>query len=123
MISFEMFRLQDGSPIYLQILLYIKRGIIAGTICDGDELPSRRVLSALLGVNPNTVQKAYKILEDEGLIQSRTGAKSCVMITAQKLAEIREEVLEEDTKGIIASLKLMGLKKEEAYALLDKYWD
>ena len=123
MISFEMFRLQDGCPIYLQILLYIKRGIIAGTICDGDELPSRRVLSALLGVNPNTVQKAYKILEDEGLIQSRTGAKSCVMITAQKLAEIREEVLEEDTKGIIASLKLMGLKKEEAYALLDKYWD
>lgn len=123
MISFEMFRLQDGSPIYLQILLYIKRGIIAGTICDGDELPSRRVLSALLGVNPNTVQKAYKILEEEGLIQSRTGAKSCVMITAQKLAEIREEVLEEDTKGIIASLKLMGLKKEEAYALLDKYWD
>ena len=46
-----------------------------------------------------------------------------MVITAPKLAEIREEVLEEDTKGIIASLKLMGLKKEEAYALLDKYWD
>ena len=53
----------DTSPIYLQILLYIKRGIIAGSIVDGAELPSRRVLSALLGVNPNTVQKAYKLLE------------------------------------------------------------
>ena len=80
MISFENFIMQGGSPIYMQILLYIKRGIIAGMIMDGDELPSRRVLSALLGVNPNTVQKAYKMLEDEGLIQSRAGAKSCVVI-------------------------------------------
>ena len=49
--------MQDGSLIYQQILLFIKRGVIVGTIKDGDELPSRRVLSALLGVNPNTVQK------------------------------------------------------------------
>ena len=122
MISFENFSMLDGSPIYLQILLYIKRGIIAGMISDGDELPSRRVLSALLGVNPNTVQKAYKMLEDEGLIQSRTGAKSCVAVTVAKLREIREELLEEDAKNAVASLKMMGVSKEEAHALIDKYW-
>ena len=123
MISFENFIMQDGSPIYLQILLYIKRGIIAGIILDGDELPSRRVLSALLGVNPNTVQKAYKMLEDEGLIQSRTGAKSCVAITVGKLREIREELLKEDAKNAVNSLKMMGVSKEEAHALIDKYWE
>jgi len=122
MISFENFMMQDGSPIYMQILLYIKRGIIAGMISDGDELPSRRVLSALLGVNPNTVQKAYKMLEDEGLIQSRTGAKSYVAVTVAKLREIREELLEDDAKNAVASLKLMGVSKEEAHALIDKYW-
>ena len=122
MISFENFMMTDGSPIYLQILLYIKRGIIAGIICDGDELPSRRVLSALLGVNPNTVQKAYKLLEDEGLIASRAGAKSCVVVTEQKLAEIRTELLEADAKDAIAKLKLMGVLQEEAHALIDKYW-
>ena len=122
MISFENFSMLDGSPIYLQILLYIKRGIIAGMISDGDELPSRHVLSALLGVNPNTVQKAYKMLEDEGLIQSRTGAKSCVAVTVAKLREIREELLEEDAKNAVASLKMMGVSKEEAHALIDKYW-
>lgn len=122
MISFENFMMQGGSPIYLQILLYIKRGIIAGVILDGDELPSRRVLSALLGVNPNTVQKAYKMLEDEGLIQSRTGAKSCVAVTVAKLREIREELLEEDAKNAVNSLKMMGVSKEEAHALIDKYW-
>lgn len=123
MISFENFIMQDGSPIYLQILLYIKRGIIAGIISDGDELPSRRVLSALLGVNPNTVQKAYKLLEDEGLIQSRTGAKSYVVVTVTKLREIRAELLEDDAKNAVASLKLMGVSKEEAHTLIDKYWN
>ena len=122
MISFENFMMQDGSPIYLQILLYIKRGIIAGIISDGDELPSRRLLSALLGVNPNTVQKAYKMLEDEGLIQSRTGAKSCVVVTVEKLREIREELLEEDAKSVVNSFKMMGVSKEEAHALIDNYW-
>ena len=77
MISFEQFRMQGDAPIYMQIITYIKQGIVARTILDGDELPSRRVLSATLGVNPMTVQKAYKMLEDEGLIQSRAGAKSC----------------------------------------------
>ena len=123
MISFENFVMQDGSPIYLQILLYIKRGIIAGIISDGDELPSRRVLSALLGVNPNTVQKAYKMLEEDGLIQSRTGAKSCVAVTVAKLREIREELLEDDAKNAVNTLKMMGVSKEEAHALIDKYWN
>ena len=113
----------DGSPIYLQILLYIKRGIIAGIICDGDELPSRRVLSALLGVNPNTVQKAYKMLEDESLIQSRAGAKSYVVVTEAKLTEIRTELLEADAKEAVAKLKLMGVSKDEAHDLIDKYWN
>ena len=81
MISFEAFRQTDGTPIYLQIIRYIQQGLAAGTIQDGDELPSRRVVSALLAVNPNTVQKAFKQLEDEGLVTSRAGAKSCIQVT------------------------------------------
>lgn len=123
MISFENFRMTDGSLIYLQILLYIKRGIIAGIICDGDELPSRRVLSALLGVNPNTVQKAYKLLEDEGLITSRAGAKSCVVVTEEKIAEIRAELLDADAKEAVIKLKLMGVSREEAHALIERFWE
>ena len=65
MISFDDFLMEDGIPIYLQIILWLKRGIASGQIRDGDELPSRRVLSARLGVNPNTVQKAYRLLEEE----------------------------------------------------------
>ena len=123
MISFETFILENGIPIYLQILLFIKRGIIAGTILDGDELPSRRVLSALLGVNPNTVQKAYKMLEDEGLIQSRSGAKSCAVVDEAVVRRIRAELLENDAKSIVSTMKQMGLSKEEAVELICKYWE
>lgn len=123
MISFEKFNMEDGLPIYMQILLFIKRGIIAGTIIDGDELPSRRVLSALLGVNPNTVQKAYRILEEEGLIQSHSGAKSYVVLDQDKLDQVREELLEGDARAIINAMKQMGLSLADAQALLKKYWD
>ena len=123
MISFETFILENGIPIYLQILLFIKRGIIAGTILDGDELPSRRVLSALLGVNPNTVQKAYKMLEEKGLIQSRSGAKSCAVVDEAVVRRIRTELLENDARSIVKVMKQMGLSKEEAVELICKYWE
>ena len=77
MIDFGAFRAEDGTPIYLQIIKYLKQGVVSGAVADGDELPSRRVLSALLGLNPNTVQKACRMLEEEGLLVSHAGAKSC----------------------------------------------
>ena len=123
MISFESFMMEDGMPIYLQIILFVKRGIIAGVIADGEELPSRRVLSALLGVNPNTVQKAYRMLEEEGLIQSHSGAKSYVVLNSAVKERVRSELLESDAKSVIHSLRQMGLTKEDAVALIEKYWE
>lgn len=123
MISFDSFLMEDGIPIYLQILLFVKRGIIAGGIGDGDELPSRRVLSALLGVNPNTVQKAYRLLEEEGLIQSRSGAKSCMVLDEETTQRVRAELLEHDARRIVSAMRQMGLSKEEAAALIEKYWE
>lgn len=123
MISFDQFIMNDDSPIYMQILLYIKRGAAAGTIGDGDELPSRRMLSVLLGVNPNTVQKAYRMLEEEGLIRSHTGAKSYMVLSEQTISRIREELLEEDARRAVDKLRQMGVTMDEAFALIRKYWN
>ena len=123
MISFDSFITQDGIPIYLQIVKHIKSGIVSGTILSGDEVPSRRVLSALLGVNPNTIQKAYKILEDDGLMESRSGAKSYMLFDENDVIKIRKQLLENDANTIISSLKQMGLSKEDAIALIENYWE
>lgn len=122
MISFESFVPAQGSPIYMQIVLHIKRGAAAGTIIDSDELPSRRMLSALLGVNPNTVQKAYRILEEEELISSHSGAKSVMVLDEEKKEKIRTELLENDIKNVIQSMQQMDISKEEALRLIDIYW-
>ena len=123
MISFELFLMEDGIPIYLQIIQYIKRGIVAGTISDHSEMPSRRTLSALLGVNPNTIQKAYRILEDEGLIESKLGAKSFLTIRPEQVTALRGELLVADTKTLVTAMKQMGISKEEALSFVAEMWE
>ncbi len=123
MISFDTFVADGTLPIYLQIILYIKRGLIAGTIKNNEELPSRRVLSALLGVNPNTVQKAFSLLEEEGLILSRSGAKSIISADTETIIRIKEELLLSDVKNITSALRQMGLTKQQAAELILNNWD
>ena len=123
MISFESFVPDGNVPIYLQIVGYIKRGIVAGTIPDGAEMPSRRMLSALLGVNPNTVQKSYAMLEEEGLIHSRSGAKSCVAADEAAIRRLRGELLGQNLNTIIDAMKQMGMTLEDAQAALSDHWE
>ena len=123
MITFDTFHPVDGVPIYQQILLFIKRGAVAGNISNGDELPSRRALSALLGINPNTVQKAFRMLEEEGLIESQAGAGSMMTLTEEKLDRLRKDLVAEEVRGIVRSLRQMGIDKEEAVALILQNWE
>ena len=123
MISFDSFVLEDNVPIYLQIVGFIKRGIVAGTIADGSEMPSRRMLSALLGVNPNTVQKSYAMLVEEGLIRSRSGAKSCVAADDAAIRRLRGELLGQNLKTVIDAMKQMGMTLEDAQTALADHWE
>ena len=95
----------------------------SASIRDGDELPSRRVLSALLGVNPNTVQKAFRLLEDEGLIASHSGAKSYVTVDEGKLAALRQTLLREELRAVTRSLRQMGIAREDALRLISEFWE
>ena len=123
MVSFASFHMEDGQPIYLQIVSHVKRMVAAGTAADQEELPSRRVLSATLGVNPNTVQKAYRILEEEGLMESRTGAKSVLTLDEEKVAAIRRQLVEGEAASLVALLKGTGFSREETQSLVARLWD
>ena len=123
MVSFEELILGTGSPIYLQIIRYLKQQMAAGVVCDGDEMPSRRVLSARLGVNPNTIQKAYRMLEEEGLICSHTGAKSYVSLNETQMAEIRRQLLQTEAQNLVDAMKQMGVTRQEALLLVAQLWE
>lgn len=123
MISFDRFIPSDTSPIYLQIITYIKQGLAAGIFKKGDEIPSRRALSALLGVNPNTVQKSYHALEEEGIISSAQGAKSLITADEETVARLKRRLVDDLSKNYIIALKHMDVSKEEALNAASRLWD
>lgn len=123
MVSFAAFPTEGEGPIYLRIVRFIRSGVAAGSIVDGDEMPSRRVVSALLGVNPNTVQKAYRMLEEEGLIVSRSGAKSYASVTAETVEAVRQKLQAEEIGRVVSALRRSGMEKDAALALMERLWD
>ena len=123
LVSFDDFIMEPGVPIYAQIIRYVKGAVAAGAVADGEELPSRRVLSALLGVNPNTIQKAYRLLEEEGLIRSHPGAKSYVSAPPERAAAIRGELLAAEARRAAEALRRMGLDRGAALELIGRLWD
>src|SRR6266567_1528654 len=64
----------SGVPIYLQLMEQVKHGIETGALRPGEQLPGIRPLAEELVINPNTVAKAYRELEHEGIIELRQGA-------------------------------------------------
>ena len=122
-VDFRDLKLNDEAPIYLQIIRYIKMGIVAGTFSSEDELPSRRILSARLKVNPNTVQKAYSYLEEERLLISYPGAKSILTVTKEQRAQIREELIHREALNYIRSAQQMGFSQSRAEQFIQLLWE
>ena len=123
MLDFSNYKQEKGIPIYLQLIGYIKSCIASGTVCDGDELPSRRWLSARLAINPNTVQKAFAMLEEEGLIVSRGGSGSVFTLSEDKAERIRGELFEAEMKKLVRDMKKSGMAYEDAMELLKESWE
>ena len=68
----------SGVPIYLQLMEQVKHGIETGALRPGEQLPGIRPLAEELVINPNTVAKAYRELEHEGIIELRQGSGAFV---------------------------------------------
>src|SRR6476661_6493713 len=74
----------SGVPIYLQLMEQVKHAIETGALRPGDQLPGMRPLAEELVINPNTVAKAYRELEREGVIELRHGAGAFVSANAAR---------------------------------------
>lgn len=122
-VDFAKLELNKLSPIYSQIVRFIKMGIVSGNIDDGDEMPSRRILSTMLGVNPNTVQKAYRQLEEEELLISYAGSKSIVSFNENQGTKIKEELIFHETMNYIGAVKGMGITLAHVKGIIEDLWN
>ena len=91
MVSFHEMKFNKKEPVYLQLINHIKKKIMANEIHDYDELPSRRELAIQLSINPNTVQKAFKQLEEEGILRTISNVKSVVVVNDNIIQEIKSD--------------------------------
>ena len=108
----------SGVATYLQIVQQAKDALRLGTLDVGDQLPTVREVVADLAVNPNTVAKAYRDLEREGLVVARQGrgtfiASTLAPASLQHHAELRREL-----ERWLAAAQRAGLDEESIRALL-----
>lgn len=110
-----MFRLNFGDhrPLYEQIKDKLKELIISGVLRENDKIPSVRELAANLAINPNTIQKAYKDLENEGYIYSQKakGNFVCPKEIAKEATNIIE--LSDSLLNMVKEIKFLGVRKED----------
>lgn len=111
--DFEAPAFNHRDPVYLQVVRHFKIGIATGRLAAGQIVPSRRELAARMKINPNTAQKAYKEMEDQGLIVTEGNAPSRIATDERILGAIREELITEAIDTLIDSVRQIGVPTDE----------
>jgi len=122
-LSFHELALDGKEPVYMQIAGYIKRQIVLGNVSSGERLPSRREIAAQLNINPNTVQKAFKMMEDEGYVHTSGNQGSVIFADASMLARLEEELTQGLVLSFISSAKEMNLSFKKIIDLVSEHWE
>ena len=108
---------RDSRPIYEQIKDGLRKLIVTGAMKPDEKLPSVRALATQLSINPNTIQRAYNELENEGYIYSVPGKGS--FASGDTVAEeARKQELLGKVREMVTELKYLGVSEEELLALV-----
>jgi DNA-binding transcriptional regulator YhcF (GntR family) len=110
-------------PIHDQLVAGLRGLIAAGTLAKGDELPPVRQLAADLGINLNTVARAYRELTDDGLLASTRGRGTVVIATVERPSGPKADERKRIEAGIAAALtdaKIAGLAREAVEAIMTR---
>lgn len=111
--------LNDGAPLYEQIASGVRAALSSGHLGEGDRLPAGRELAAAIGVNLETVQRAYRLLAEEGLVTSRVGRGTRVAdrIDTDQI-DLRQHIVE-----LVARADAVGVSVRELAATIQSMPD
>ena len=112
------FQFSNDKPIFIQLADMIKSDIISGKFTPNEKLPSVREFAFDFGVNPNTVQKALQMLEDDGLIiTDRTNGKF-VSDSVDQIKTQKNKIINEEACLFVEKMKNLGLCMNEIKELI-----
>ena len=107
----------SGVPTYLQLVQQVQQAVRLGILHPGDQLPTVKEVVASLAINPNTVLKAYRELDLDGLVEGRRGQGTFVASTPPPLEADRLDALRASLNDWIASARAAGMDAETMAAL------
>lgn len=123
MLDFTEMVLNTSEPVYAQINKFVKRQIFLGTAKKGDPLPSRRELASQLKINPNTAQRAFRALEEAGLVLTPKNTVSILYFDEDMMLEIHREMTADIVAEFVRKLKENKLSLDEVMTLLQQEWE
>ena len=108
---------RSGVSAYLQLVHQVRRALRLGLLSEGDQLPTVKDVVASLAINPNTVLKAYRELERDGLVAPRPGVGTFVTRTLADDSLAAHEPLRRELTRWLSKARLAGLDEESIEAL------
>jgi GntR family transcriptional regulator len=108
---------KSGVTPYLQLVQQVRRAVKLGLLLDGDQLPTVKDVVGKIAINPNTVSKAYRELEHQGLVVARTGVGTFVTLAPSAGPPATLRPLRRDLQRWIARAREVGLDDEGIEAL------
>ena len=111
---------RSGVPIYLQVIEQIKRSVALGVLATGEQLPTVKQLALDLTINPNTVAKAYRELERDGVIDTAPGRGSFVKSNgvADSTKAAARDVARDVMDAAVREAKSIGLQADDVRTLV-----
>ncbi len=108
----------SGVPPYLQLIQQVRRALKLGLLFEGDQLPTVKEVVGRLAINPNTVSKAYRELEHEGLVVARVGVGTFIATSLSNDSLAALAPLRHDLQKWMESARRAGLDDESIDALV-----
>jgi GntR family transcriptional regulator len=103
----------SGRPVYQQIIDHVKRDIALGRIIKNEKLPTVRQLAGQIAINPNTIAKAYRQLEQQGIIVTKAGAGAFVANLDSNLSRsVRKKIISEELERIAVDAFHMQIESQ-----------
>lgn len=122
MIEFRIDR-RSGMATYLQLVQQVKHALRLGLLVTGDRLPTAKEVVAATAINPNTVLKAYRELEREGLVEPRPGLGTFVRRSMARPGAAEDAPLRSELTSWMSNARSAGLEREDVEALFKSILD
>lgn len=113
---------KSRKPIYEQLIENISKMVLTGVFSPNEPIPSVRQLASELGINPNTIHKAYLELERRGIIYSVKGRGSFVSENIDEAVDKQKDELTSSLANVLRESKDLGLTKDDVLSIIEAVW-